>query len=154
MCPQEMDPKLVQFTEQPFLQSLLHFCPCILLDRHNSGSEIFCGLVNSVSLPGDLFICWRWILWVHSPHSWTCCLRSPPLCLESLSPPKFLGFSLGSFHFPPTEWHISIHSTGPLVYFSPVPPIPVPVPLSPSSSPLLPRSLPPSASHDYFSPSK
>jgi hypothetical protein len=24
----------------PFLQSLLHFCPCLLLDRNNSGLKI------------------------------------------------------------------------------------------------------------------
>jgi hypothetical protein len=50
---------------------------------------------------------------------------------------------------------ISLHSLGPLG-FSPVPhltPIPDPVPLFPSPSPLPPKSLPPSASCDYFLPS-
>jgi hypothetical protein len=86
---------------------------------------------------------WRWALQVPSPHCRAFHLRSVPLGLESLSPPRSLVHSRGS-HQPPTSQGCFFHSLCWLSGLQSFPPTQYQIMSPKPPSPFPPTSLPPS----------
>ena len=101
------------------------------------GQSCNCGMTSL----DDLSSCWRWALKVPSPYCQAFHLRSLPLSLWSLSPPRSLVHSGGSPQ-PPSSLPVYILSAGPQGFNTRSG---FPVPHSPLASPstFLPRFLPP-----------
>ena len=131
-----------------FLQSLLHICLNISLTQEQFWVKNFKGnLVTPTLHWSPCLSTGAGLFRFHLPTIGHLGQSQPPFSPGSLSHPRSLGLSKGSAR-PLPQLHISIYSPGPLG-FSPVFSHLI---LSAFPSPLLSRSLLPSASCDYFVP--
>jgi hypothetical protein len=117
--------------------------PAVLSDRNNYGSELLTVGWQPHPLLDALSFYWRWALQVPSPHCRAFHLRSVPLGLESLSPPRSLVHSRGS-HQPPTSQGCFFHSLCWLSGLQSFPPTQYQIMSPKPPSPFPPTSLPPS----------
>jgi hypothetical protein len=108
----------------PFLQFLLHSCPCISFDRRNSGL-IFLRWVGSPT-PQLRAISIHWIctLQVLSLLHWVFLLKSYLLCPENFLGPWHLGLSSGYYYYTPTFKFLNFRTTPQTFQISELPPPP------------------------------